>query len=279
MTSGYLTRTDGAPVEVRDGLVLGRVHGCDIVIDDAKASRRHARVIVEGGVVEIEDLESSNGTKLNGKPVTRRMLRDGDEIQIGKTVLVYREGALPGGGSAAAPPAASASPATAPRPADTTGLFGADDELFGADDDLFADAPGGGSAAAAPPVSRPAGPPPAAPPPAARPTPPTPPPPPAPASPPRPVDVVEFEDEVVAVRKPVPPAAPPAATGRAAPRAPDDGVVGSSQRVLQFAKKAGGGGLFGDDLGQMSTGLRALLVLGALVLGAAIVWGVMQLAR
>ena len=43
-------------------------------------------MIVEAGVVEVEDLGSSNGTMLNGKPVDRRMLRDGDRIQFGKDV-------------------------------------------------------------------------------------------------------------------------------------------------------------------------------------------------
>jgi hypothetical protein len=61
---------------VHDGFVIGRVAGCDLVIDDTKASRRHARLVVDAGVVEVEDLESSNGTLLNEKPVTRRVLRE-----------------------------------------------------------------------------------------------------------------------------------------------------------------------------------------------------------
>ena len=94
--SGHLELPDGQTVGVRDGLLMGRVTACDVVVADAKASRRHARLIAESGVVEIEDLESSNGTLLNGRPIDRRMLRDGDRIEIGKTVIVYREGALPG---------------------------------------------------------------------------------------------------------------------------------------------------------------------------------------
>ncbi|HLQ38347.1 MAG TPA: FHA domain-containing protein, partial [Planctomycetota bacterium] len=81
--SGFLVFTDGRRQPVRDGMTLGRVAGNDVVVDDTKASRKHARVIVAGGVVEIEDLGSSNGTQLNGKPVTRRVLRSGDAIQIG----------------------------------------------------------------------------------------------------------------------------------------------------------------------------------------------------
>ena len=147
--SGYLEMADGAMVDVRNGLVLGRVSACDVVVADAKASRRHAQLIVEAGVVEVEDLGSSNGTMLNGKPVDRRMLRDGDRIEIGKTVIVYREGDLPGrskpneaagggdlfddgddlfAGGDSSPPAAA--------PAASSGSD-ADDLLGGGDDDLL----------------------------------------------------------------------------------------------------------------------------------------------
>jgi DNA segregation ATPase FtsK/SpoIIIE, S-DNA-T family len=74
--SGYLSLANGKRVAVRDGFVLGRVAGCDLVVDDGKCSRRHAKIHVESGVVEIEDLQSSNGTLLNDKPVTRRLLRE-----------------------------------------------------------------------------------------------------------------------------------------------------------------------------------------------------------
>lgn len=88
---GYLELPDGKTVDVADGLVLGRTSSCAVVLKDNKASRRHAQLIVAGSVVEIEDLESSNGTLLNDKPITRRMLRDGDVIQIGATRITYRE--------------------------------------------------------------------------------------------------------------------------------------------------------------------------------------------
>ena len=94
--SGHFALSDGRTVALRDGLVIGRGKNCDIVLDDTKASRRHAKVIVEAGVVEIEDLGSSNGTYLNGNPVDRRMLRDGDAVQIGKTTLTMRDAPAPG---------------------------------------------------------------------------------------------------------------------------------------------------------------------------------------
>lgn len=87
----FFEMPDGDRQAVRDGLVLGRVKGCDIVLDDAKVSRRHARLVLQGGVAEIEDLDSSNGTSLNGKEISRRLLRDGDRIQIGSTEIIFRE--------------------------------------------------------------------------------------------------------------------------------------------------------------------------------------------
>ncbi len=139
---GFLRLHNGDRVPVRDGLILGRVAGCDVVIDDGKASRRHARLVVQGGVVEIEDLQSSNGTLLNGKPVTRRMLRVGDEIQIGTTVIRFEAAEGPGAAAAAA---------------------GHDEVDLFADDEEEND----GVTAAPPPPTRPA--PPPAPPPAPKP--------------------------------------------------------------------------------------------------------------
>lgn len=246
--SGYLTLADGSHRPLHDGFTIGRVAGCDLVIDDGKASRRHARLVVAGGVVEIEDLGSSNGTLLNDKPVQKRMLHDGDEVKIGKTVLVFHEGTPPG----AAPAAAKGGGAAA--------------AVFADDDDLL-----GGDAPAAPPVSSP---PPVTPPPV-RPSPmpvaatPPPPPPAPPAAPPK--AVVEFADEVVEVRR-AEPTAPKAAAGKDATAA-----VRSAGRVLQFHKKDGSGGVLGDDLGQVGGSTKVLLYVGVLVLCAGLFWLTMAL--
>jgi predicted component of type VI protein secretion system len=244
--SGYLTLADGSHRPVHDGFTIGRVAGCDLVIDDGKASRRHARLVVAGGVVEIEDLGSSNGTLLNDKPVQKRMLHDGDEVKIGKTVLVFHEGAPPG----AAPAAAKGGGAAA--------------AVFADDDDLL-----GGDAPAAPPASSP---PPVKPPVRQAPMPvAATPPPPSPAPPAPPKAVVEFADEVVEVRR-AEPTAPKAAAGKDATAA-----VRSAGRVLQFHKKDGGGGVLGDDLGQVGGSTKVLLYVGVLVLCAGLFWLTMTL--
>ena len=89
--NGYLLLPDGQRVPIADGLTIGREDGCNVCLQDPKASRHHARIIVEGSVVEVEDLGSSNGTRLNGKAIRRRVLRFGDVIQIGTSLIAFVE--------------------------------------------------------------------------------------------------------------------------------------------------------------------------------------------
>jgi serine phosphatase RsbU (regulator of sigma subunit) len=70
--------------------VLGRHPGCDIVLDDASVSRQHAAVTLSADGAVIEDLQSRNGTLVNGQTLTaRRRLEDGDELSICGQRLVY----------------------------------------------------------------------------------------------------------------------------------------------------------------------------------------------
>lgn len=268
--SGYLELANGKRVPVRDGLVLGRVAGCDLVIDDTKASRRHARIIVDAGVVEVEDLDSSNGTLLNGKPVQRRVLRPGDEIRIGQTAIVFVEDAAAGAAPSGSAPAAAGSTRTV-QPA-------ADDDV-----DLFGEPTGS-------PAAIPAAPPREAAPAAAagsvapaRPTPPAPPskpiaPPPPPPPPPPRAEVVEFADEVVEVRKPAAEQRP-STSGRPATTQTNEPDIRQQQRVLQFSKHKDTGNVLGDDLGQMSGAQRALVVALVVALAVGLAWGIVALLR
>lgn len=70
---------------------VGRLGECDICLADANVSRVHAAFVREGNGWAIEDLESTNGTFLNGARIDRSRLRDGDTVQIGATQLVYHE--------------------------------------------------------------------------------------------------------------------------------------------------------------------------------------------
>jgi DNA-binding winged helix-turn-helix (wHTH) protein len=71
--------------------LLGRASDARIVIDLARVSRHHARIVVEAAKAVLEDLGSKNGTFLRGQRLTAAAeLADGDEICIGPAVLVFR---------------------------------------------------------------------------------------------------------------------------------------------------------------------------------------------
>ena len=74
------------------GLTIGRDRSCGLVIDDPLASRQHARLDFTDGNWIVTDLNSRNGTLVNGVRVTRWALAAGDQVQIGDTVLVFQTG-------------------------------------------------------------------------------------------------------------------------------------------------------------------------------------------
>jgi DNA-binding winged helix-turn-helix (wHTH) protein len=70
---------------------IGRDPASAVWLDHAGVSRLHARVLVSDGEVTLEDLRSKNGTHVAGERLTDRViLRDGDRIDIGSEVMVYR---------------------------------------------------------------------------------------------------------------------------------------------------------------------------------------------
>jgi predicted component of type VI protein secretion system len=72
------------------GAVLGRSRECDLVVDDANVSRRHAEVRPSGGSWVVADLGSTNGVKVNGRRIDApQSLRPGDRIQIGTSKLTF----------------------------------------------------------------------------------------------------------------------------------------------------------------------------------------------
>ena len=72
--------------------VLGRSLDADIRFDVPGVSRRHARIVVDGEHVALEDLGSQNGTYLRGERITgRATLADGDEVRLGPVSIVFRQ--------------------------------------------------------------------------------------------------------------------------------------------------------------------------------------------
>jgi hypothetical protein len=78
--------------------LLGRDEECLVVLDDATVSRRHAKIVFHDRKPELVDLSSAGGTFVNGRPVDRALLKDGDQIQIGGSlfqVAMEKNGADP----------------------------------------------------------------------------------------------------------------------------------------------------------------------------------------
>jgi pSer/pThr/pTyr-binding forkhead associated (FHA) protein len=81
----------GTTFELSSGSTLiGRNPTTDITLVDEGISREHAVIEWEGNSFTIEDLQSTNGTKVNGTRVRSTVLRDGDEVQIGRTLFEFR---------------------------------------------------------------------------------------------------------------------------------------------------------------------------------------------
>jgi len=68
---------------------IGRVADNALQINDASVSSSHAEINLEDGALHLHDLGSTNGTFVNGEPVTDAVLRHGDEIRFGTVETVF----------------------------------------------------------------------------------------------------------------------------------------------------------------------------------------------
>lgn len=86
---------NGTTIPLPDGdHGLGRDESSTVRLQSAAVSRRHARITVSEGRAVLEDLGSKNGTRVNGTRLTGSIvLADGDRVEIGPTLLVFRIGA------------------------------------------------------------------------------------------------------------------------------------------------------------------------------------------
>ena len=74
---------------------IGREEGNQIQLRDTEVSRRHAQVVYENNRFVLSDLNSSNGTFVNGKRIEKRALNSGDQILMGSTRLQFNQTSLP----------------------------------------------------------------------------------------------------------------------------------------------------------------------------------------
>jgi HD-GYP domain-containing protein (c-di-GMP phosphodiesterase class II) len=79
-------------ISVGQTISFGRLKGCDVVIDDEAASRRHCTITARDQVCVVADLQSANGTFVNEKRIATEELHQGDRVRIGSTVLELIDG-------------------------------------------------------------------------------------------------------------------------------------------------------------------------------------------
>jgi len=87
---GLPDKPEGKTFRLSDGSIktVGRATRADFIVDAPLVSRVHCRLTADkSGQLIVEDLASTNGTRVNGKRVTRAVAKTGDEIGVGKVTL------------------------------------------------------------------------------------------------------------------------------------------------------------------------------------------------
>jgi hypothetical protein len=87
-------RVREVPVE-GGSLTIGRAIDNDLVAVDGRVSRHHGRIVGRRGTLVYEDLGSTNGSRVNGEPVTEVVLGVGDRLEVGDTALVVEVAGAP----------------------------------------------------------------------------------------------------------------------------------------------------------------------------------------
>ena len=75
-----------------DGFLIGSLlEGNDYILEKTGVSRRHLKFFLKDENVWIEDLDSTNGTKINGKKIKKHQLKEGDQIKIAKEEYLFTQ--------------------------------------------------------------------------------------------------------------------------------------------------------------------------------------------
>ena len=75
---------------VKTRTVIGRGSDADITVDDSGTSRQHVEILWDGAHAQVRDLGSTNGSQLNGSPVSQAPLENGSVVTIGRTRILFR---------------------------------------------------------------------------------------------------------------------------------------------------------------------------------------------
>jgi pSer/pThr/pTyr-binding forkhead associated (FHA) protein len=96
MPSLILKKADGSVIRQWDVptafISVGRGEQADIQVDDTEMSRVHFIIVPKGGSFVIQDQKSTNGTFVNGQPITEVALRPNDKIRAGQSYFSFVEG-------------------------------------------------------------------------------------------------------------------------------------------------------------------------------------------
>ena len=114
LSQGLNGRTHELKVEKT---TIGRVEDNSFQIAEPSVSSHHCEVVLRGNEVVIKDLNSTNGTFINGEKITESILKPGQTLRLGQIELRLENGAPAPGAPAAAAPAPAPSSAPAPAPA------------------------------------------------------------------------------------------------------------------------------------------------------------------
>src|SRR5436853_2635756 len=104
-------------------VTIGREEGNVLRLNDERISRFHAKVQIDNGDVILTDLDSTNGTRINGHTVQIRRIQAGDRVGIGRSILLFGSNEEIAARIAAheGPPRPASGPApSVPRPSEAT---------------------------------------------------------------------------------------------------------------------------------------------------------------
>jgi pSer/pThr/pTyr-binding forkhead associated (FHA) protein len=92
MPTLQITLPDGSKVShelTGETITIGRLDDNNIQIDDISVSSHHAQLTLSGGDYHLNDLNSTNGTRVNGHTISEKQLHDGYKIRFGKIEVLY----------------------------------------------------------------------------------------------------------------------------------------------------------------------------------------------
>ncbi len=90
---------EGKSFDIGRSAIIGRHKSNEVPVPDPRVSRKHSKIFFEDGKFFVEDLDSRNGTSVNGVETERQQLYDGDHIEIGDTTIVFQSEEAPASAS------------------------------------------------------------------------------------------------------------------------------------------------------------------------------------